>query len=77
MELAALIVSGVTLVVMLVILIVLLLNSRKDGQSELRMELNSSLSAFGKTISDNQRAASESQGQRLSAMEQNLSLIHI
>jgi len=74
MELAALIVSGVTLVVMLVILIVLLLNSRKDGQTELRMELNSSLSAFGKTISDNQRAASESQGQRLSAMEQNNAL---
>lgn len=74
MELAALIVSGVTLVVMLVILIVLLLNSRKDGQAELRMELNSSLSAFGKTISDNQRAASESQGQRLSAMEQNNAL---
>ena len=74
MEIAALIISGVTLVVMLVILIVLLLNSRKDGQAELRMELNSSLSAFGKTISDNQRAASESQGQRLSAMEQNNAL---
>ena len=74
MELAALILSGVTLVVMLVILIVLLLNSRKDGSSELRMELSNSLQAFGKTISDNQRIASESQDKRLSAMEQNNAL---
>ncbi len=74
MELAALILSGVTLVVMLVILIVLLLNSRKDGSSELRMELSNSLQAFGKTISDNQRTASESQDKRLSAMEQNNAL---
>ena len=74
MEIAALIVSGVTLVVMLVILIVLLLNSRKDGQSELRMELNNSLQAFGKTISENQRTASESQDKRLSGMEQNNAL---
>ncbi len=74
MELAALILSGVTLVVMLVILIVLLLNSRKDGSSELRMELNSSLDAFGRTISENQRTASESQDERLSAMEQNNAL---
>lgn len=74
MELAALIVSCITLVVMLVILIVLLLNSRKDGSSELRMELNSSLSAFGKTISENQRAASEAQEQRLSSMERNNAL---
>ncbi len=74
MELAALILSGVTLVVMLVILIVLLLNSRKDGSSELRMELNSSLDAFGRTISENQRTASESQDKRLSAMEQNNAL---
>lgn len=74
MELAALILSGVTLVVMLVILIVLLLNSRKDGSSELRMELNNSLEAFGRTISENQRTASESQDKRLSAMEQNNAL---
>lgn len=74
MELAALILSGVTLVVMLVILIVLLLNSHKDGSSELRMELNSSLDAFGRTISENQRTASESQDKRLSAMEQNNAL---
>ena len=74
MEIAALILSGVTLVVMLVMLIVLLLNSRKDGSSELRMELSNSLSAFGKTISENQRTASESQDKRLSAMEQNNAL---
>ncbi len=74
MELAALILSGVTLVVMLVILIVLLLNSRKDGSSELRMELSNSLEAFGRTISENQRTASESQDKRLSAMEQNNAL---
>ena len=74
MEIAAVIISGVTLVVMLVILIVLLWNSRKDGQAELRMELNSSLSAFGKTISDSQRAASESQEQRLTSMERNNAL---
>ena len=74
MEIAALILSGVTLVVMLVILIVLLLNSRKDGSSELRMELNNSLNAFGQTISENQRTASESQDKRLSAMEQNNAL---
>ena len=74
MEIAALIISGITLVVMLVILIVLLLNSRKDGQSELRMELNNTISAFGKTISENQRTASESQDKRLSSMEQNNAL---
>ena len=74
MELAALILSGVTLVVMLVILIVLLLSSRKDGSSELRMELSNSLEAFGRTISENQRTASESQDKRLSAMEQNNAL---
>ena len=74
MEIAALIISGVTLAVMLVILIVLLLNSRKDEQGELRRDLNSSLSAFGKTISENQRAASESQEQRLSSMERNNAL---
>ena len=74
MELASIILSCVTLAVMLVILVVLLLNSRKDAQSELRRDLNSSLSAFGKTISDNQRAASESQEQRLSSMERNNAL---
>ncbi|MBQ6235786.1 MAG: DNA recombination protein RmuC [Clostridia bacterium] len=74
MELAALIVSCITLVVMLVILIVILLNSRKDEQGELRRDLLSSLSAFGKTISENQRTASESQDKRLSAMEQNNAL---
>lgn len=74
MELAALILSGATLVVMLVILFILLLNSRKDGQSELRMELNQSLASFGRTISDNQRTASEAQDKRLSAMEQNNAL---
>ena len=74
METAALIISGVTLVVMLVILIVLLLNNRKDRQGELRRDLNSSLSAFGQTISENQRAASASQEQRLSSMERNNAL---
>lgn len=74
MELAALIVTCITLVVMLVILIMLMLNSRKDGSSELRMEINNSLQAFGKSISDNQRTASESQDKRLSAMEQNNAL---
>lgn len=75
MELAALILSGVTLVVMLIILFVLLVFSRKDdGQAELRMELNNSLEAFGRTISENQRAASESQDKRLSGMEQNNAL---
>ncbi|MBR6039208.1 MAG: DNA recombination protein RmuC [Clostridia bacterium] len=74
MEIAALIISGVSLAVMLVILIVLLLNSRKGEQGELRRDLNSSLSAFGKTISENQRAASEAQEQRLSSMERNNAL---
>lgn len=74
MEIAALIISGATLILMLIVLIVLLLMNRKDGQSELRMELNSSLTAFGKTISDNQRTASESQDKRLSSMEQNNAL---
>ena len=74
MELAALILSGVTLVVMLVMLVILLLSTRKDGESELRMELNNSLQAFGQTISENQRVASESQDKRLSSMEQNNAL---
>lgn len=74
MELASIILSCVTLAVMLVILVILLLNSRKDAQSELRRDLNSSLSAFGNTISESQRAASESQEQRLSSMERNNAL---
>ena len=74
MELAALILSIASLLLLLVLLAVVLLTSRRDGQSELRMELNNSLSAFGKTISDNQRAASESQDKRLSSMEQNNAL---
>ena len=74
MELAVLIVTCITLVVMLVILIMLMLNNRKDGSSELRMEINNSLQAFGKSISDNQRTASESQDKRLSVMEQNNAL---
>ena len=74
MDLAALILSGITLVVMLVILIVLLLSGRKDNSAELRMEINNTVSAFGKSISDNQRIASESQDKRLSAMEQNNAL---
>jgi DNA recombination protein RmuC len=74
MELAALILSCVTLVVMLVILVVLILSARKDGSSELRMEIGNSLTSFGKTISDNQRTASEAQDKRLSAMEQNNAL---
>ena len=74
MELAALILSCVTLVIMLLILIVLLISSRKDGQSELRMEFNNALQAFGKSISDNQRTASEAQEKRLSSMEQNNAL---
>ena len=74
MELIALILSGITLAVMLVILIVLLLSGRKDHSAELRMEISNTLSAFGKSISDNQRIASESQDKRLSAMEQNTAL---
>ncbi len=74
LELASIILSCVTLAVMLVILVILLLNSRKDAQSELRRDLNSSLSAFGNTISESQRAASESQEQRLSSMERNNAL---
>ena len=74
MELAALIISGVTLVVMLIILIVLLLSNRKDNTAELRMELNSTLSTFGQSISENQRIASEAQDKCLSGMEQNNAL---
>ena len=59
---------------MLLILIVLLISSRKDGQSELRMEFNNALQAFGKSISENQRTASEAQEKRLSSMEQNNAL---
>ena len=71
MELAALILSGISFLILIIVLFVLILNSRKDGQSELRMELNNSLQAFGKTISENQRAASESQDKRLISMENN------
>jgi DNA recombination protein RmuC len=71
MELAALILSGISFLILIVVLFVLILNFRKDGQSELRMELNNSLQAFGKTISENQRAASESQDKRLISMENN------
>lgn len=74
MELAALILSGVSLVLLLVLFVFILLNARKDGSAELRMELNNSLQAFGQTISENQRAAAESQDKRLSGMEQNNAL---
>lgn len=74
MELAALILSGASLLLALVILAVLLLSNKKDGQAELRMEISSTLQAFGQTISENQRSASESQDKRLSSMEQNNAL---
>ena len=74
MEIAALVISGVCLVMLLIVILILLLSSRGDKQAELRMEINNSLQAFGKTISDNQRTASESQDQRLSNMEQNNAL---
>lgn len=74
MELAALILSGASLLLALVILAVLLLSNKKDGQAELRMEINSTLQAFGQTISENQRSASESQDKRLSSLEQNNAL---
>jgi DNA recombination protein RmuC len=74
MELAALILSIASLLVLLVMLILMLFNSRKDGQSELRMEISNSLSAFGKTISDNQRAAAQSQDTRLNSMEKSTAL---
>lgn len=74
MELAALILSGVSLVLLLVLFVLILLNARKDGSAELRMELSNSLQAFGQTISENQRAAAESQDKRLSGMEQNNAL---
>ena len=74
MELAALILSGVSLVLLLVLFVFILLNARKDGSAELRMELSNSLQAFGQTISENQRAAAESQDKRLSGMEQNNAL---
>ncbi len=74
MELAALILSGVSLMLLLVLFVLILLNARKDGSAELRMELNNSLQAFGQTISENQRAAAESQDKRLSGMEQNNAL---
>ena len=74
MELAALILSGISLVELLIVLVLVLLYSRRDGQSELRIELSNSLRAFGQTISENQRTASEAQDKRLSGMEQNNAL---
>ena len=74
MELAALILSGISLVLLLVLFVFILLNARKDSSSELRMELNNSLQAFGQTISENQRTAAEAQDKRLSGMEQNNAL---
>lgn len=74
MELAALILSGCSLLLIAVILLLLLTARRHDGQSELRMELNNSLQTFGQSISENQRAASVSQDRRLSSMEQNNAL---
>ncbi len=74
MELAAIILSGASLLIALIILIVLLLSNKKDGQAELRMEINNTLTAFGQTISENQRTASESQDKRLTSMENNNAL---
>ena len=73
MQLAAMILSAVSLVLITVVLVIQLM-PKKDGQSELRMEISNSLQAFGKTISDNQRTASEAQDKRLSGMEQNNAL---
>ena len=69
MELAILILCGFSLLISTVVLLLLLLQNRRDGQSELRMELNNSLQAFGKTISDNQKSAASAQDQRLRGME--------
>lgn len=74
MEIAALILSGISFLILVVILFIHILSMKKDGQSELRMEISNSLQAFGKTISDNQRAASASQDQRLSSMEKSTAL---
>ena len=74
MELAALLIAGLSLLLTVVILIILIVSFRRDGSSELRMELSNNLQAFGKTISDNQRAASESQDQRLNSMEKSTAL---
>ena len=74
METAAIILSGASLLIAIVILILLLLNGRRDGSAELRMELNNSMQAFGQTISENQRSASQSQDQRLNSMEQSFAL---
>ena len=70
MELAVLILSGFSVLIVTVILLILLIQNRRDGQSELRMELNNSLQSFGQAISDNQRNASQLQEQRLQSMEQ-------
>ncbi len=74
MELAILILTGFALLIVTVILLILLIQNRRDGQSELRMELNNQLQAFGKTISDNQRSAANAQDQRLRGMEQSSAL---
>ena len=70
MELPILILSGFSVLIVTVILLILLIQNRHDGQSELRMELNNSIQSFGKTISDNQRSASQMQEQRLQGMEE-------
>ncbi len=74
MQLATLILSGFALLISTVILLIVLLQNRHDGQAELRMELSNNLQAFGKTISENQRAAAGAQDRRLSSMEQNNAL---
>ncbi len=71
MELVALILSGISFLLLIIVLFILILNFKKDGQAELRMELNNSLQVFAQTISDNQRNAAESQDKRLSSMESN------
>ena len=71
MELVALILSGISFLLLIIVLFILILNFKKDGQAELRMELNNSLQVFAQTISDNQRNAAESQDKRLSSMETN------
>ena len=70
MELPILILSGFSLLIVTVILLVLLIQNKRDGQSELRMEINSSIRSFGQTISDNQKNAAQLQEQRLQSMEE-------
>ena len=74
MQLATLILCGFALLIVTVILLILLFSFRRDGQAELRMELNNSLQAFGQAISDNQRTAAEAQDKRLTSMEQSSAL---